>query len=55
LHIGRARIELLPVNIKDDTPDYLETAIMTRDFQATLPHDKILSLWNISKDKEGLE
>ncbi|EON95709.1 putative heterokaryon incompatibility protein [Phaeoacremonium minimum UCRPA7] len=41
--------------IGDNAPGFLETAILTRDFQATDGHDKIFALWNLAKDKDGLD
>jgi hypothetical protein len=41
--------------IKSDHPGYLETAILARDFEATDSRDKIFALWNLAKDKKGLE
>jgi hypothetical protein len=55
LHMGRVRGGFITVDIKDNVPGYLETAILSRDFQATVSHDKIFALWNIAKDKDGLE
>lgn len=37
------------------SPGYLETAILTRNFEATIPSDKLYALWNLAKDKDGFE
>jgi hypothetical protein len=55
LHMKGPRMTLLQVDIKDNAPGYLETAILARDFHASVLHDKIFALWNIARDKDGLE
>ena len=35
-------------------PGYLEAAILARNFQSTVSHDKIFSLWNVAGDKDRL-
>ena len=55
LHAGRPENSLLPVDISDTAPGYLETAILSRDFQATVPHDKIFALWHVARDKGDLK
>lgn len=41
--------------VSETSPGYLETLILARSFQATIPHDKIFSLWNVANDKKGLD
>ncbi|KAJ9615069.1 hypothetical protein H2200_001143 [Cladophialophora chaetospira] len=55
LHVGHSANRLLPVAISRTAPGYLESAILSRDFQATVPHDSIFALWNIARDKSGLK
>jgi hypothetical protein len=55
LHIGRAPRGFIIHDIKNTSPGYLETAILSRDFQATVPHDKLFALWNIARDKNGFD
>ena len=42
-------------DFKETAPGYLETAILARDFQATVPHDKVFALWNLAQDKGELD
>ena len=55
LHMGRARNGSIMIDIKDSAPGYLETAILSCDFQATFPQDKMFSLWNIARDQQELK
>lgn len=55
LHIGRNRNGIIMVDIKDSAPGYLEAAVLSRDFEASIPHDKIFALWNVARDKNGLD
>lgn len=54
LHVGKVRNGIITWGIGDTSPGYLESVILARDFQATLPHDKIFALWNIVRDKGDL-
>jgi hypothetical protein len=40
---------------KTTSPGFLETLVLARDFECTDPRDHILALWNIARDKTGLE
>ena len=55
LQTGGVRHGWRKADVKDTSPGYLETAILARNFQATLPHDKIFALWNVAQDKIGLD
>ncbi|KIW80289.1 hypothetical protein Z517_06904 [Fonsecaea pedrosoi CBS 271.37] len=54
LHIGRNRGGFITHGIRDTAPGYLESAILARDFEATIPHDKLFALWNVARDRTGL-
>lgn len=41
--------------IRSESPGFLETAILTRDFEATDSRDKIFALWNLARDKKQLK
>jgi hypothetical protein len=41
--------------VKATSPGFLETLVLARDFECTDPRDHILALWNIARDKTGLE
>ncbi|OQV07259.1 hypothetical protein CLAIMM_11717 [Cladophialophora immunda] len=55
LHMGRARNGFIMHDIRNTAPGYLESAILARDFEAAIPHDKLFALWNVARDKAGLE
>lgn len=55
LHTGGALYGWKRAEVSQTSPGYLETLILARDFQATIPHDKIFALWNVANDKEALE
>ncbi|KIX98328.1 uncharacterized protein Z520_05629 [Fonsecaea multimorphosa CBS 102226] len=55
LHIGGSRGGFIMHDIKDTAPGYLESAILARDFEAAVPHDKLFALWNVARDKTGLD
>lgn len=45
-------------DVPADSPGFLQCLLLTRDFQATEPKDKLFALWNVAKDKKtgaGLE
>ncbi|KXH50096.1 hypothetical protein CSAL01_08960 [Colletotrichum salicis] len=52
---GRLYESLFPSPVRKDSPGFLEAAILTRDFQATDGRDKIFALWNLARDKKGLQ
>lgn len=52
---GQWRAIPLGIPIAEQSPGYLETLILARDFECTDPHDKIFALWNLARDKDGLE
>ncbi|KAL2878227.1 hypothetical protein SGCOL_006478 [Colletotrichum sp. CLE4] len=52
---GRLYESLFPPTVRKDSPGFLEAAILTRDFQATDGRDKIFALWNLARDKRGLQ
>lgn len=54
LQMGGVRHGFRKVAVNDKAPGYLETAILARNFGATVPHDKIFALWDIARDKGGL-
>lgn len=37
------------------SPGYLEALILARDFECTDPRDRIFALWNLARDKSGLD
>ncbi|KAH5610309.1 hypothetical protein HBI26_024640 [Parastagonospora nodorum] len=41
--------------LKKNSPGFLETLILARDFECTDPRDHIFALWNLARDKGGLE
>ena len=43
------------VNINRKAPGFLEALVMVRDFECTDPRDKIFSVWNLARDKIGLD
>ncbi|KAK5065393.1 hypothetical protein LTR84_001231 [Exophiala bonariae] len=55
LHTGGALYGWKRAEVSATSPGYLETLILARNFQATIPHDKIFALWNVANDKKGLE
>ncbi|KAF7536165.1 hypothetical protein G7054_g4760 [Neopestalotiopsis clavispora] len=46
--------ELLAPCIFQDSPPYLDTAILMRQFQCKVDHDKIFGIWNLAGDKHLL-
>lgn len=55
LQTGGVRHGWRKADVKASSPGYLETAILARNFQATLHHDKIFALWNVAQDNNGLD
>lgn len=41
--------------LEKNSPGFLETLILARDFECTDPRDHIFALWNLARDKDGLE
>jgi hypothetical protein len=41
--------------IEKTSPGFLEVLILTRDFECTDSRDHILALWNLARDKDGLD
>lgn len=41
--------------IDPKSPGLLETAVLTRKFKSSVPHDKIFALWNLAWDKDGFD
>jgi hypothetical protein len=41
--------------IKHTSPEFLETLILTRDFECTDARDHIFALWSLAQDKKGLD
>ncbi|KAJ4993175.1 hypothetical protein SVAN01_01150 [Stagonosporopsis vannaccii] len=37
------------------SPGYLEALILARDFECTDPRDRIFAVWNLARDKSGLD
>ncbi|KAF2161345.1 hypothetical protein M409DRAFT_28381 [Zasmidium cellare ATCC 36951] len=52
---GSWRSELNFATVKEEAPGFLETLIIARDFQCVDPRDKIFGLWNLARDKKGLD
>ena len=40
---------------KKESPGYLEVLVLARNFECTDPRDHIFALWNLSRDKGGLD
>ncbi|OAP61966.1 hypothetical protein AYL99_04169 [Fonsecaea erecta] len=55
LHMGGIRPDFIRSDVRDTAPGYLEAAILARDFEASIPHDKLFALWNVARDKVGLD
>ncbi|KIW99098.1 uncharacterized protein Z519_00761 [Cladophialophora bantiana CBS 173.52] len=55
LHMGRNRNGFIMHDIRNTAPGYLEAAILARDFEAAVPHDKLFALWNVARDRAGLD
>ncbi|KAF2640838.1 hypothetical protein P280DRAFT_400069, partial [Massarina eburnea CBS 473.64] len=41
--------------IKETAPGFLEALVLARDFQCVDPRDHIFALWNLARDKTGLD
>ncbi|KAL0778925.1 hypothetical protein CaCOL14_005183 [Colletotrichum acutatum] len=52
---GKLYSSFFSPTVRKDSPGFLEAAILTRDFQATDGRDKIFALWNLARDKKGLD
>lgn len=52
---GTWRGELQFSTVKETAPGFLETLVLARDFLCADPRDKIFGLWNLARDKIGLE
>lgn len=42
-------------SIPSDSPGFLEALVLARDFECTDPKDRIFALWNLARDKSGLQ
>ncbi|KZL67478.1 heterokaryon incompatibility protein, partial [Colletotrichum incanum] len=52
---GAAFQQLSYPTVIQNSPGFLEAAILTRDLEATDEQDRIFALWNLARDKNGLE
>ncbi|KAL5330783.1 hypothetical protein ACEPPN_000306 [Leptodophora sp. 'Broadleaf-Isolate-01'] len=41
-------------NIPETAPGILDVVNLCRDFQSTVPHDKVFALWNLATDTKGM-
>lgn len=54
--LSRGGDDALPFHtFQKNSPGFLETLVLTRDFECTDPRDHIFALWNLARDKDGLD
>ncbi|KAG4439249.1 hypothetical protein IFR05_005287 [Cadophora sp. M221] len=42
-------------DIPETAPGILDVVTLCRDFQSTVPHDKVFALWNLATDTKGMD